>query len=194
MEWHEVFIQSVRKAYSFLEIEHGFCLESTDGMDAGASVKYTRDLQNSQKQIVTISACPRRLEFDFTVSQLPESEETSEFELEDIYPVACLAERKTGIYTAHTNPNSLNYEIEQSANRFKALCAEFFEDPIAFWRKVREYRRRTQETEKQQRLSEEAAKAFRVKDYERVVKLLNDAKLELNEVDRKRLHYAQKNL
>lgn len=187
MNWTHEFELAVHKSFEFLT-RLGYRSESELIGDRFAQVRYRKDDDFE----ITIGACPVRLEFDVDIAR-HDLVRTNLYELELMFTDLLLPLYQHGIYEAHSDKDKLKAFISTLAERFKIIgmpliTGELPWDDVVRWRHVQEIMKENAE------LSKAIAMAFKEERWNDVVIAVQTLGGHANELELKRLAYAQKRI
>lgn len=206
----ETFVQAARTVMDFLVSEYGFTETALrlphDESSAYAfcSITYSKPVAGDTLS-VELSTAPFRLETDLELSIRDRSGQTGRMSIRDLWRIEGLGnefpERTVDLYQAAHDPARLQREFTRLTSVLRACGQRFFARDSSLWRDLAEHRRRQAEERRQEeekdrldRVSKQAAEAFKASRWEDATRLLESLGPRATPLDRKRLLYAQKRL
>lgn len=203
--FNNIFCEAEQKAMEFLVSKHGFrpmdrkVFDDNGSQYVGGIVTYVETLPpnetQNQERFVTLSVAPLRLELDldigigkdkrqfYTIYELHQLEQGGEF-----------PHRQHNLYEAINNTNQLLAEFEILTKVLQNFGSRFFAGDKSLWDDLRKQRLSQAQTRNDFNASRDAEKAFKMKQWKKVIGFLENQEPRLTKVDIARLQYARKQL
>lgn len=192
------------KALDFLKSEHHFVVSDRKINDPDASTQfvggYTKFIDSSTKgnfeRFVTLSTAPLRLEMDLDIgfNESGKEEFYTIFELHRLESAAQFPARQHNLYDTIKDAQQLRAEFEILSNVLKQCGARFFANDKSLWDDLRKQRALISQTHQDEQMHLDAEKAFKEKNWQKVINLLKGNEARLGELDRTRFNYALKQM
>lgn len=189
-----IFLQAEQRVFQFLKTEHKFKvvdlnIEEIKGtMAVFGAVTYGDD----KGHFVTISVAPVRLELDLDISTKKEC--YSIYELHNLEGKGVFPERKHDLYQVMHDVEQLSNEFERLASVFRESGKRFFVHDRALWNDLRNQRILAIQKQEHTQMNIEVEKAFKDKNWQKVVDILELYQEDLSTFVSARLRYARKKI
>ena len=196
------FREATERAMRFLQVDLGFAAtelrvtdDGTTGTGGVSRYESRGSTENSAPRgwSVTLSFFPYRLELDLEISTASGAS-YSVAELHQLEHGAALPAREHNLYDSVRNADAQRAEFERLTRTLRASGARFFSGDLTLWSDVDTQRRRSAQAEDDRARVLASERAFRGKDWTKVVQLLEPARDRLPHAATARLAYARNKL
>jgi hypothetical protein len=199
-DFKDVFLQAEQQAFQFLKAEHGFKMidqkieEAKGTMTVFGAVTYGKSsfLEFGKGRFVTLSTAPLRLELDLDIGV--GQERYSIYELHSLESDGQFPERTHDLYQAMHDAEQLLSEFRRLASILQACGERFFANDRTLWTDLKNQRALAAQRHEFIRMNSDAEKAFKDKNWQKVVDILESHHADLNELASARLKYAHKQI
>ena len=145
-----------------------------------------------RKRFIRLSTAPLRLELDLEIGKGDST--YSIYELNDLEGTKGLPAREHDLYEAMHGEKQLRSEFERLIQVLFDCGSRFFSNESSLWTDLHEHRLRHVDERENNQVLNDAVAAFKRKDWETVVKLLEEKQQDLSNLDLGRLNYAKNKL
>lgn len=193
-DFKTVFLQAEQKAFQFLKIEHDFKLvdQNIEEVKGTMAVFGAVTYRDNKGYCVTISTAPLRLELDLDISF--EKERYSIYEFHSLEGGSPFPGRTHDLYQAMHDAEQLSSEFERLAAALRTSGQRFFAHDKTLWNDLRNQRDLAAQKQESLQINNNAEKAFKDKNWQKVIDILELHQDNLNELASARLKYARKQI
>jgi hypothetical protein len=200
--FEKVFCEAEERALGFLKTQYPFRVinrfisATPASMAFGGVVTYAETLSlfrpKSKRRFVTLSIAPLRLELDLDIGR--GQDRYSIYELHHLEGSGPFPDRTHDLYQAMHDASQLSNEFERLAMVLQDCGKRFFANDPGLWTDLKNQRASLAQKQEREQMNSDAEKAFKEKNWQKVVHILEEHQADLSELARARLNYARKQI
>ena len=202
--FEEIFRKAEHESMLFLTLDYSFEKTNIEVGGFGSQYLFGRvtykekrplnKLKESQK-LVTLSIEPLRLEVDLSIGY--GIDKSKIYSIYELYRLECndpFPNRKYNLYDSTEDFEKLKCIFEELTTILKRYGDRFFSSDTSLWKDLENQRINEYKDINDSLKSKNATKAFKEKNWEIFITIIESKKSELSELEKKRLQYAKKQI